>query len=224
MKKRWNTAAAILAALILVFAGCRLEDDPLFEEEQETAQQEETGDEENGHEELPAVAFTLDERLYGVWEWSSGSMVERITISPTEGSAATLTYGSNVYSVEVKESFAGTIVYAANFSSGAGIIIIQYLPGRELKWVDWTNADPSQNYFPLRPDNPAGKNFYGIYFLNLNEEGTRVFLACTNDQNNNYGPTETATLQEAKAKFTQGNMNQLLDLDAGDPQDKVQDL
>jgi hypothetical protein len=58
----------------------------------------------------------------------------------------------------------------------------------------------------------------------MNEEGTRVFLACTNDQNNNHGPTETDTLAEAIAKFTPGNMNQMLDLSVGDPQDKVEDF
>lgn len=67
-----------------------------------------------------------------------------------------------------------------------------------------------------------GKNFYGIYFLNLNKEGTQVFLACTNDQSSNYGPTGTATMEEAIAKFTRGNMNQLLDLSFGDPQHKVE--
>jgi hypothetical protein len=88
--------------------------------------------------------------------------------------------------------------------------------------VDWDKAVPP-DHFPLREDNPIG-NFYGIYFLNMNEEGTQVFLACTNDQNNNYGPTETETLEEAITKFTEGNMNQMLDLSVGDPQHKVKDL
>jgi hypothetical protein len=55
----------------------------------------------------------------------------------------------------------------------------------------------------------------------MNSAGTEVFLACTNDQNNGNGPTETKTLDEAIAKFTKGNMNQLLDLSVGDPQHKV---
>jgi hypothetical protein len=201
--KRYPAPALVLAAVILVFAGCRMESDPLTD----------PGTGENA----------LDERLYGVWEWRLGTTVEQITINPEGGSMGTLTYGSNVYSATITESFAGNIVYAESFSSSAGIIIIQYLSGHKQKWIDWNNAAPSQNYFPLRPDNPAG-NFYGIYFLNLNSGGTQVFLACTNDQQNNYGPTETETLEQAKAKFTQGSMNQLLDLSVGDPQAKVQDL
>ncbi|MDR0731049.1 MAG: hypothetical protein LBF63_05215 [Treponema sp.] len=222
LRKLVKTApGAMLVLALLVFAGCRMEDDPLIEPEPEpvTTSDPVTDDEP----ETIAAENTLDERLYGVWEWKMNTMVEQFIIKPVEGSMGTLTYGSNVYSATIKESFAGTIEYAENFSSGAGIIIIQYLPGHKQNWVDWTKADPSNGYFPLRADNPEG-NYYGIYFLNMNDEGTRVFLALTNDQNNNYGPTETGTLAAAKAKFTQGNMNQLLDLSVGDPQDKVQDL
>jgi hypothetical protein len=200
--------------LTLVFAGCPLEEDPL---------KSKPAEEEEGEEESLENEPELDERLYGVWEWRMNTMVERFTISPTGGSLGTLSYGSNVYSSTVQENFAGNIVYAENFSSSAGIIIIQYLSGHKQEWIDWDNADPGNNHFPLRPDNPSG-DFYGIYFLNLNNGGTRVFLACTNDQRNNYGPTETATLAAAKAKFTLGNMNQLMDLSVGDPQDKVEDF
>jgi hypothetical protein len=224
IQKLVKTAFGVMLVFaMLVFAGCRMEDDPLIEPETVTAADDDPKTDADGDSETPAVENTLDQRLYGVWEWRMGTMVEQIIISPAGGSMGALTYGSNVYSAAIQESFAGTIEHAENFSSGAGIIIIQYLPGHKQKWVDWTKADPSNGYFPLRADNPEG-NYYGIYFLNMNSEGTRVFLACTNDQNNNYGPTETSTLAEAKAKFTQGNMNQLLDLSVGDPQDKVQDL
>jgi hypothetical protein len=165
---------------------------------------------------------TLDERLYGVWRWELGSTVEEIRITPTAGKLGSLSYCSKIYTPALQEQFAGTIVYAQNFSSSAGIIIIEYTPGHKQQWVDWSKANPP-TYMPLRNDQPAG-NFYGIYFINLNSGGTQVFLACTNDQNNNYGPTEPTTLEQAKAKFTQGNMNQLLDLSVGDPQTKVQDL
>jgi hypothetical protein len=109
------------------------------------------------------------------------------------------------------ESFAGTIVYAERFSSSAGIIIIKYLSGRKNSWPNW-GGDPE----------PPG-DFYGIYYINLNAAGTEVFLACTNDQANNNGPTETDTLDAAIAKFTKGGMNQLIDLYVGDPHHKVQD-
>jgi hypothetical protein len=162
----------------------------------------------------------LDDRLYGVWRWQLGSTVEEISITRS-GTLGTLTYSSKIFTPTLQEQFSGNIVHAANFSNSAGIIIIEYRSGHKQQWVDWEKANPP-SYMPLRSDQPAG-NFYGIYFLNMNSGGTQVFLACTNDQKNNYGPTETATLEAAKAKFTQGNMNQLLDLSVGDPQTKVTD-
>ncbi|MDR3123733.1 MAG: hypothetical protein LBU16_08160 [Treponema sp.] len=189
-------------AAALLFAACPLEDDPL---------EGEAG---------------LDERLYGLWRFEYATIVEdiRITREPRNaGNVGALSYGANIWtSLGFRESFSGDIVYAENFSDTGGIIIVEYWPDHEQQWVNWTKARPP-DYFPLRVDNPVGKNFYGIYFLNMNEEGTQVFLACTNDQTTNYGPTETATLEEAIAKFTQGNMNQLLDLSVGDPQRKVED-
>ncbi|MDR0730755.1 MAG: hypothetical protein LBF63_03740 [Treponema sp.] len=196
---------SLAAALFL--AACPLEDDPL------------------------EGSAGLDERLYGLWRFEYNTIVEdiRITREPHKpGNLGALSCGANIWSsIGFKENFAGDIVYAETFTESAdtgagGIIIIEYWPGHEQQWVDWNRARPP-DYFPLREDNPAGKNFYGIYFLNMDQEGTQVFLACTNDQATNYGPTETATLEEAIAKFTRGNMNQLLDLSVGDPQHKVDD-
>jgi hypothetical protein len=206
-KCKWILLGFILAAG-MVFVSCPLEDDPL----------------DGG--------VGLDERLYGVWrfEWGARGQYEeiRITREPLNpDNLGGFVYGGNMWTdIGFQENFAGDIVYAETFTESedvgiGGIIIIEYWPGHEQEWVDWDKAWPP-DYFPLREDNPEGKNFYGIYFLNMNKEGTQVFLACTNDQNTNYGPTETATLEEAIAKFTEGNMNQLLDLSVGDPQHKVE--
>jgi hypothetical protein len=195
-------ARVLLFLAALVLAACPLEDDP----------------QESGVE--------LDPRLYGVWRFESGRIVEefRITREPLNpANAGALIAGSNIWeALGFQENFAGDIVYAENFSENSGIIIIEYWPGHEQNWVDWAQAMPPE-YFPPRADSPVGKNFYGIYFLNMNEEGNEVFLACTNDQNNNYGPTETKTLEEAIAKFTQSNRSQLMNLSVGDPQHKVED-
>jgi hypothetical protein len=206
MKKRWGVLPAVV--MVLLLAGCSLEDDSL-----------------NGANAASQEEARLDDRLYGVWRFEFGNTAEefRITRTPRRaGNVGGLTYGSKLWTSVLQENFAGDIVYAANFSGTAGVIIIEYWPGHKQVWVDWNQANPSASYFPPRADNPAG-NFYGIYFLNMNEAGTQVFLACTNDQRNNYGPTETETLDEAIAKFTQGNMNQMLDLSVGDRQRKVED-
>jgi hypothetical protein len=174
--------------LLLLCTACPMEDDP-----------------DSG------AGIGLDPRLAGVWRFEFGGDYEQFVIQSggnTEGLGYTFTSGGN-YSGADTESFSGTIVYAERFSSSAGVIIIQYLPGRKNSWPYW-GGDPV----------PPG-DFYGIYYLNLNSAGTKVFLACTNDQNNNNGPTETADLDAAIAKFTQGNMNQLIDLSVGDPQYKA---
>jgi hypothetical protein len=186
----------------LVFAGCRMESDPLVEGE----------------------PYTLDERLYGVWQFKYGIYTEEYSITRS-GTLGTLTYGTRTSS-GFKEDFAGDIVYAQNFGDSTGIIIIRYKTGHELQWIDWSKVDNWENLPadpPLRPDHPTGKSYYGIYFTGLNSGGTQVMLANTNDQTTNYGPTETATLEEAIEKFTQGSMNQMMDQSVGDPQTKVKD-
>jgi hypothetical protein len=184
----WAAFFALCGALF--FAACPMEDDP-----------------DDG------AGIGLDPRLIGTWRMEFGGYYEEIDIRSDGvlgGTDDTLTKSNN-YSGADATIFSGTIVYAERFSSSAGIIIIEYLPGRENSWLYWGGASE-----------PPG-DFYGIYYLNLNSAGTEVFLADTSDQSANYGPTETETLEEAKAKFTQGNMNQLLDLNVGDPQHKVND-
>jgi hypothetical protein len=198
--KGWRALG--LAALSLLLAACPLADDPL---------------EGSGG---------LDPRLYGVWRFDfSGNYEEiQITRNPRNpANAGAFIYGGNIHEyLGYRVNFAGDIVYAENFSESAGVIIIEYWPEYKQVWINW---DASEWPYDLVPRNPQPEgNFYGIYFLNMNEEGTQVFLACTNDQSNNYGPTETLTLEQAVTKFDQGNLNQMLDLSVGDPQHKVQDL
>jgi hypothetical protein len=75
-----------------------------------------------------------------------------------------------------------------------------------------------------KADQPEG-NFYGIYFSDLttiaNPWTAKIFY--TSDQNNNFGPTETKTLQEAIARFTLANKDDWLSSSAGDAQNKVEE-
>jgi hypothetical protein len=200
MKSKRNIRFPLWAAFFVLFvtfffAACPMEDDP------------DTG-----------AGIGLDPRLVGTWrlEYGVGGYEQFVIQSDgvLGGTDDTLIYNNSDYpGTDDNEIFAGTIVYAERFSSSAGIIIIEYLSGHKQVWMDW-NTD-----LPLDPQ-PSG-NFYGIYYLNLNSAGTEVFLACTNDKDNNNGPTETVTLEEAIAKFTRGNLNQLLDLSVGEPQHKV---
>jgi hypothetical protein len=159
---------------------------------------------------------TIDTRLYGVWRFYYSGNYEEIIVDrdggTQPGSLGLFTFGGfNVVTNDYTPMFKGDIMYASAFSADSGIIIIEYLPGWENRWM---NLDPPWS------KNPNGYMFYGIYYINITNGGNRVFFACTNDQDNNYGPTETATLEQAIAKFTEGNMPNLLDLSVGDPLDR----
>jgi hypothetical protein len=198
---QFASAGGLLLAVFMLFAACPLEDLP------------------------PEQGAALDERLYGVWRYEYGSIMEefRITREPRNAAnAGALITGSKIWEeAGFRENFAGDIVYSENFSESSGIIIVEYWPGREQLWVDWGKAAPPY-HFPPREDSPVGKNFFGVYFYRMNEAGNEVFLALTSDQKNNNGPTETETLEEAIAKFSRENMGNLLNLSVGDPQHKVE--
>jgi hypothetical protein len=161
----------------------------------------------------------LDDKLIGTWEFTGSYGTERYVINDRND---TFTYGS-VYDGTFTESFSGTIVYAESFSDSAGVIIIKYTEGHKQEWSSWAEDSPGSNNWvetPLNPQ-PAG-NFYGIYYVNLNDAGTTVFLANTSNlADYSYGPTETETLEAAKARFTETNINDYIDISVGEPQTKV---
>jgi hypothetical protein len=169
----------------------------------------------------------LDSRLEGTWEFDdAGYGGERYIIDGTS-----LTHGSlrgTGADAVFTEIYVGTIVHAESFSNSVGIIIIKFTDGHEYVWVDSSNwhEDPpdSGNWVadPLDPQ-PIGK-YFGIYYTHLkkNDDGKlEVKFVNTTDQANNYGPTVTETLEAAIERFTIENMNQLMDIDAGEPTHKV---
>jgi hypothetical protein len=213
MKKKlvfFKVAGCMLWAL-LVFTGCSMEES-------------ETGGKRKGW---------LDPRLVGAWRFTFAGSYEQCVVTEKpqldERNLGTLVFGSKGWGGEFNpggnpndyhDNFGGDIVYAEAFNikyddnMSAGIIIIEYWPGLENKWPWWSEAPEGwaeQGYRYL------DKKFYGIYYINLYADGRKVFLACTNDQSTNYGPTETRTLEEAIAKFTKENLPNMINLDVGDP-------
>jgi hypothetical protein len=237
-------AAALLAALLAgscslggyVPAGKQAPPEPPAEEEEEPATEdpatEDPATEDPAAEdpEDPAQQGpdrgSLDPRLYGLWRFSySGKVMEEIEIAaPADAGASghgSFTYRGILHSASLAESFAGDIVYAENFSDKTGVLIVEYWPGHKQVWIDWGASFYPTNMVPLDPQPPG--NFYGVYFLRLNEAGAEVLLACTSDQANAYGPTEAATLEEAVARFTEENRELWMHLSVGDPQQKVEE-
>jgi hypothetical protein len=175
------------------------------------------------------IPLGLDPRLVGVWQFAYSGGVEECTITTTtktvDGleSLGTMEFGGSGSEGTFSDIFSGDILWAETFddmdvlkqhmyfrpSSGrwdvvrAGVIIIKYWPGHEHSM--W---EPTGDYF-------------GLYYLNLNDGGTQAALFHTSDQANSYGPTETSSLEAAKARFTIDNIKLWLSTAAGDPHIKV---
>jgi hypothetical protein len=184
--------------LLLSLAGCPMEDDD------------------------PSGTPGLDSRLVSTWEFDdAGYGGERYIISNNM-----LTYGSLAgigAEAVFTERFAGTIVHAESYTKSAGIIIIEFTAGHEEVWETWSqDTEGAWVSVPINPQ-PTGK-FYGIYYhhLKIVNDNLEVFFANTTDQDANYGPTVTDTLEKAIEKFSIENMNQLMDIDAGSPVHKVE--
>jgi hypothetical protein len=143
-----------------------------------------------------ADSHELNAKLIGEWRFEYNTDEDEIADSYEWykiGDDATLSYGYNTKGTD-STAFSGIIVYVANFNEKAGVIIIKYDSEKGQQWYDYYTD----------PNNPAPierkGDFYGIYYDALKE--TTVKLANSADVANNYGPTETATLRKAVAKFT----------------------
>jgi hypothetical protein len=151
----------------------------------------------------------LDPRLPGTWKFEGPNGTDQFVITATvnkSGYFGTMEWGGD-WGEGYTEHFAGDIAYAVSFTKSAGALIVEYFPGHEQQWLYWSG------------EQPTGK-FFGVYYVRLSHDGGQVLLAATSDQANNYGPTETATLEQAKARFTEANMPDYIDLSVGDPQTK----
>jgi hypothetical protein len=215
MKKIRLSPLGIIVLAALVFAGCPLEAPPV------------TG-----------AGIEMDPLLVGVWRFEFGGNIEECVVSEQarfgrEGNDGHVPIGSIVFgysgwggsvgdgSQDYAVNLGGDIVYAESIGTSeeknesSGILILRLWDDYPVTWRYWREMPPGwagQGY--RYPD----RNYYGIYYLNFKEDGNQVFFGQTNDQKTNYGPTETRTLDEAKEKFTRDNINNLLNLDVGDPQ------
>jgi hypothetical protein len=185
---------------------------------------------------VTGAGIKMDPRLVGVWRFGYGGNYEECVVSEQarfgpEGNDGNMPKGSLVFGgvwggyigdgPNYAVGFGGDIVYAESFGTSeetkesSGILILKVWDDYPVTWRWWSEMPPGwadQGY------RDPEKTYYGVYYLNFKEDGNQVFLAQTNDQATNYGPTETRTLDEAIKKFTRDNINNLLNLDVGDPQ------
>jgi len=102
-------------------------------------------------------------------------------------------------------SYKGNIRFVSNYSSTSGVIIIEY-----------TEAPNYSNGYGVY----NGKPFFGIYYRNL--KNNTVQLANSTNLGDNTGSPDTATLEEAVAKFTRLNLVNYVDWSRVNPQSRVQ--
>jgi hypothetical protein len=89
---------------------------------------------------------------------------------------------------------AGTIRYVSNFTSSAGVIIIEYDADHKASYYEYDDSYNIIGSLPLKGD------FIGVYYKNL-KPGVSVSLGGAYI----YGGAEEATLDDAKKAFTAGN-------------------
>ena len=157
------------------------------------------------------IQGALPPLLHGTWIFpSSGNISESYIID----NAAVIDNGAVIANGTVQydggasgngTSYKGSIVFVSNYSSTSGVIIIKY-----------TEAPAYSNAYGIYNGNP----FFGIYYRNL--KNNTVQLANSTNLGDNSGSPDTATLDEAIAKFTRLNMVNYVDWSNVNPQSKVQ--
>ncbi|MDR2111242.1 MAG: hypothetical protein LBP32_08025 [Spirochaetaceae bacterium] len=146
------------------------------------------------------IPGALPSRLQGEWEYiQPGNTVpaEKYNITPE-----LIEYRG--YSENGRPSsfdFTGTIRFVSNYSPGAGVIIIEYEPGKKPSYSQYNNGD-----------------FCAVYYQNLQADS--VQLANAIDLSGMEAP-DTGTLDEAVAKFTRTNMGRFVNWSVVQPQRRV---
>ena len=151
----------------------------------------------------------LNPGLIGVWKFEY-SFVDKDGILWEGYELYTITETHHFTFKGEFSSWGGKIMHVSNFSSTDGVIIIKYDPDNKQQWINWDTMEDIT---------PVGRDYYGIYFRNLTANS--VVLGNTSDQANNYGPSETATLEEAIQRFTLDNMSDWIDFSWANPLTRV---
>jgi hypothetical protein len=135
---------------------------------------------------------TLPLQLQGEWAFPPENPSEHYRIA-----ADTVEYG---YGGASPMDFTGAIRFVSNYSADSGVIIIEY-----------TTLKPSYDKY-------NGLPFFAIYYQNLRADSVQLANATTFPD---YSAPDTATLEEAKAKFTRGKMGSYVDWGVVQPQQRI---
>ena len=137
--------------------------------------------------------------LVGTWVYNYGSGEDKYIITDN--------------SLEYVGGFKGAIRHLEYFTPTAGVIIIEYDANGKQEYWDYSNWPAIDGPYP-----PLG-DFYGIYFINLSSTSVQLANAADNG-GDPYYRCEAANLNDAKAKFTAGNVGDFVDWSFVQPQVK----
>jgi hypothetical protein len=133
---------------------------------------------------------TLPPLLAGAWTaFYAGVPLDGYTITDTE-----ITYGDGGAGGGSFD-YTGTIRFVSNFDAASGVVIIEYT---------------------IPPSYPGynGLSFFAVYYRDLSAGSVRLANATTLSD---FSAPDTATLEEAKAKFTRMSMGSYVDWSAAQP-------
>jgi hypothetical protein len=97
--------------------------------------------------------------------------------------------------------YAGTVVFVSNYSAGSGVIIVKYDPEKKPSYPLYNNGD-----------------FCAVYYRNLTDNSVQLANAINL---NDMSAPDTASLDEAAAKFTRTMMGAYVDWGAVQPQQRM---
>jgi hypothetical protein len=133
--------------------------------------------------------------LQGEWRYiptSSGAPADSYVIT---GTALTYSYGGGGADTD----YAGDIRFVSNYSADSGLIIIEY------------TVKPSYSGY-------NGNSFFAIYYRGLSSNSVQLANTTVLPA---YTCPDTATLEEAKAKFTRMTMGNYVDWSVVQPQRRL---
>jgi hypothetical protein len=138
------------------------------------------------------VPGELPSLLQGTWAFPPENPSELYTIT-----ADTVEYGYGDGASPM--DFKGAICFVSNYSDDSGVIIIEY------------TEPPS-----YKKDND--RSFFAVYYRDLRSGSVKLANATTL---RDYSAPDTATLEEAKEKFTRGKMGSYVDWGTVQPQERI---
>jgi hypothetical protein len=141
------------------------------------------------------IEGALPHLLRGEWAYTPPGSELPAEIYTITGDTIEYGYGGG----ESDTGFSGIIRFVSNYSSDSGIIIIEY------------TEKPSYLLF-------NGLDFFGIYYRNLREDSVQIANAINLDDNS---APDTATLEEAKARFTRMKMGLYVNWGVVQPQRRI---